>query len=87
MSRKYNVKHIRNRSNEVSGYRKRLIQRGLSKAPMLADVDTLRLRQDRRIRETCSLEGDHDRHDPCNGVPFPFSGDLHESDYESGGDE
>lgn len=76
MSRKHNTKHPnRGRTNEVRGYLKRLHQRGLGKAPMLADVDTLRVRQERRIRETCNLDSNHDGHQ-CNGVPFPYASEL-----------
>lgn len=41
MSRKHNVKHNRTKSN----YPKRLERRGLSRAPVMPELDTLRRKQ------------------------------------------
>jgi hypothetical protein len=74
MARKHNTKHFdRSRSN----YPSRLEARGLAKAPSLAPVEQLRNRQERRVRETCSLAGDHNGH-KCNGFPWPMRGDVAE---------
>ncbi len=78
MSRKYNCKHPergRNSEEGTSGYQKRLRERGLGKAPHMLALDTLRTRQLRRVRETCTLGPEHDGH-KCNGLPFPFAAEL-----------
>lgn len=73
MSRHCNTKHPnRSRTDDTKGYRKRLQARGLGKAPRMANVDDLRTRQERRIRETCTLVHVHDGL-RCNGLPFPFA--------------
>lgn len=73
MSRHYNTTHPeRSRTDETKGYRKRLQSRGLSKAPRMADVADLRNKQERRIRETCTITHEHDT-DNCNGLPFPYA--------------
>lgn len=66
MPRKHNVKHpMRNKSR----YPIRLSHRGLSKAPAMDDVEVLAKRQARRVVDTCTLGGEHDRHE-CNGQPW-----------------
>ncbi len=78
MSRKHNCKHPergRNSEEGASGYQKRLRDRGLGKAPRMADLDGLRAKQLRRVRETCTMGPEHDGH-KCNGSPFPRAAEL-----------
>ena len=69
MSAKYNTKHpLRCRSH----YPERLTARGLGKTPVMQPIEGstgLRARQERRVRETCTLSSDHKGH-ACNGVPW-----------------
>jgi hypothetical protein len=63
---KHNAKHP---DRGLSHYPDRLRARGLGKAPQMAPVDGLRNRQERRIRETCSVDHRHDiAH--CDGRPW-----------------
>ncbi len=69
MSRKCNCKHpLRARSH----YPERLVKRGLAKPPALESLENLRTRQDRRVRETCTLDSAHASH-ACNGHPWRVS--------------
>lgn len=67
MSRHYNTKHT---ERSEGGYRRRLSARGLSKAPVMEDLETLQKRQYNRVKATCTIGEDHDHHE-CNGSPFP----------------
>ena len=87
MSRKYCTKHPergRNSEEGTSGYQKRLRDRGLGKAPHMLALDTLRVRQARRVRETCTLDHEHDpdfsHRGHCNGYPWPTSSELGEAE-------
>src|SRR5512146_2537962 len=69
MSRRHNTKHT---GRSKSRYPQRLVARGLGKAPTLAEIEGpsgLRVRQERRIRETCSLTHAHDVVS-CDGQPW-----------------
>lgn len=73
MSRHYNTRHDdRNKSN----YPERLNHRGLSKAPAMEELEVLERRQDRRVRDTCTLVHEHDTID-CNGFPWWQGNDVH----------
>jgi len=78
MTTKYNCKHPdrgHSRDTGEAGYQKRLHDRGLGKAPRMEPLEDLRKRQERRVRETCTVSPDHDGH-KCNGVPWPTSAEL-----------
>lgn len=72
MSVKHNVSHKEKFGRGKSRYPDRLAARGLSHAPHLAEIEGstgLRARQERRVRETCTVGPNHDRHE-CNGQPW-----------------
>lgn len=66
MSHKHNIKHP---GRAKSRYPLRLAKRGLSKAPVMEDLETLTKRQERRVKDTCTLKSEHDHHD-CDGQPW-----------------
>lgn len=68
MSTKHNTKHVeRSRSN----YQDRPGLMGTSgHLPAIEGNSGLAAKQERRIKATCTVGEDHDRHE-CNGSPFP----------------
>lgn len=66
MSMKHNCLHP-NRGRSNYPHRPGMYSHG-----SLANVDGLRARQERRVRETCTLDHEHDVHGlGCNGRPWP----------------
>lgn len=67
MSTKHNTKHP---DRGKSRYPARLKARGQTSASVrMEPLETLRVRQDRRVEATCTKGPAHDFHE-CNGVPF-----------------
>lgn len=63
MSTKYNTKHFRSKSNYPS-------RPGIYSHERMEDLETLRARQNARIRNTCTIKHNHNSSEKCNGRPF-----------------
>jgi hypothetical protein len=77
MSRHHNTKHD---ERSGSNYAERTGVMGTGgHLPAIEGNSGLRAKQDRRIKATCTVGEDHDRHE-CNGQPFPFASETAEDD-------
>ena len=66
MSRKHNTAHT---ERGTSNYPNRPGMYRMHRPPTMATLESLRVKQDRRVRATCTRGSEHNTHE-CNGVPW-----------------